>query len=65
MLAIIGVGLATSQVASAVILAQNDPFKEVPFFLTSAFGWSLATGIIAGLLTSLIAWKVIPRILRS
>lgn len=62
--AIAGVGLATSQVASAVILAQNNPSKEIPFFLTSAFGWSLATGIIAGLLTSLIIWKAIPRILR-
>ncbi len=44
--AIVGVGLATSQLASAVILAQKPPDKDIPFYNTTAFQSSLFAGTI-------------------
>ncbi|MBW4644844.1 MAG: hypothetical protein KME23_17940 [Goleter apudmare HA4340-LM2] len=53
--AIAGVGLATSQIASSIIIAQETPPSDVPFFQTTAFWWSIATGIVA----SLILWCIL------
>jgi hypothetical protein len=53
--AIVGVGLATSQIASSIIIAQEPPPQYLPFFKTTAFWWSLATGIVA----SLILWSIL------
>ncbi|QIR35748.1 hypothetical protein HCG51_02595 [Tolypothrix sp. PCC 7910] len=53
--AIAGVGLATSQVASSIILAQEPPPPDIPFFQTPAFWWSLTTGVVA----SLILWSIL------
>ena len=47
--AILGVGLATSQLSSAVILAQKPPDKDIPFYNTTAFQSSLFAGIAASL----------------
>lgn len=52
--AIAGVGLATSQLASAVIIAQKPPHKDTLFFLTEAFLLSIFTGFAASLLVWLI-----------
>ncbi|EKF00910.1 hypothetical protein FDUTEX481_08394 [Tolypothrix sp. PCC 7601] len=54
-MAIAGVGLATSQVASSIILAQEPPPPDIPFFQTPAFWWSLTTGVVA----SLILWSIL------
>ncbi|MBH8553522.1 hypothetical protein I8751_14310 [Nostocaceae cyanobacterium CENA357] len=53
--AIAGVGLATSQIASSIILAQEPPPQDLPFFQTTAFWWSLATGLVA----NLILWSIL------
>jgi hypothetical protein len=53
--AIAGVGLATSQIASSIIVAQETPPQDIPFFQTNAFWWSLTTGIVA----SLILWSLL------
>lgn len=58
--AIFGVGLATSQLASAVILAQQPPNKDIPFYNTTAFKSSLFSGIAA----SFLFWIII-RLIRS
>ena len=58
--AIVGVGLATSQLASAVILAQQPPAKDIPFYKTTAFKSSL----FAGAIVSLCLWLII-RLKRS
>ena len=50
-----GVGLATSQLASAVIIAQKPPHKDTPFFLTEAFLVSIFTGFAA----ILLAWVIL------
>lgn len=47
--AIAGVGLATSQLTSAVIIAQKPPHKDTPFILTEAFLFSILTGLAASL----------------
>ena len=56
--AIAGVGLATSQLASAVIIAQKPPEKCnqqcTPFFLTEAFILSFVTGLAASFLVWII-----------
>ncbi|KST69427.1 hypothetical protein [Mastigocoleus testarum] len=56
--AIAGVGLATSQLASAVIIAQKPPEKCTekcpPFFLTEAFVLSIAAGLVASFLVWII-----------
>ncbi|RCJ37940.1 hypothetical protein A6770_14240 [Nostoc minutum NIES-26] len=56
-----GIGLATSQIASSVLVAQFPPHSKTPFFLTTAFGWSVVTGV----LTSIIAWILFTKIRRS
>ena len=53
--AIAGVGLATSQIASSIIVAQETPSKNIPFFQTSAFWTSIASGIVA----SLLLWSLL------
>jgi hypothetical protein len=53
--AILGVGLATSQLASAVILAQKPPEPNIPFYKTAAFKSSFAAGITA----SISLWAII------
>lgn len=56
--AIAGVGLATSQLASAVIIAQKPPQqctqKCPPFFLTEAFILSIFAGSVASFLVRII-----------
>ncbi|MEW6493198.1 MAG: hypothetical protein AB1589_11945 [Cyanobacteriota bacterium] len=50
--AIAGIGLATSQIASAVILTQDTPNPQVSLsYRTEAFFWSLGIGAIAMLIT--------------
>ena len=53
--AILGVGLATSQLASAVILAQHPPEKDIHFYNTTAF----KTSFFAGITASIFLWAVI------
>ncbi|WP_336230414.1 hypothetical protein [Scytonema sp. PRP1] len=54
-IAIAGVGLATSQIASAVILTQDKPNSDVTlFYRTQAFLWSLGIGVIAIMLTLIV-----------
>ncbi|MEH2156624.1 hypothetical protein [Nostoc sp.] len=55
-----GIGLATSQIASSVLVAQYPPSSKIPFFLTTAFGWS----VFAGVLTNIIAWIFFKKIRR-
>ncbi len=50
-IAIAGIGLATSQIASAVILTQPPKTKDPLAFRTEAFFWSLGIGAIAMLIT--------------
>lgn len=59
-IAVVGVGLATSQLSSAIILAQNPPAKDIPFYKTKAFNSSLFAGAIA----SICVWAII-RLIRS
>jgi hypothetical protein len=56
-IAIAGVGLATSQVASAVILAQPNDYKQHLGFRAEVFLWSFLIGAIAIFLTILILRK--------
>jgi hypothetical protein len=53
--AILGIGLATSQLSSAVILDQNPAEKDIPFYNTTAFKSSLVAGITA----SVFLWAII------
>jgi hypothetical protein len=53
-IAIAGIGLATSQIASSVIVAQYPPEKGEFFLHTPAFAGSLLTGVIASILLWLI-----------
>lgn len=53
-IAIAGIGLATSQIASSVIVAQYPPEKGEFFLHTPAFAWSLLTGVTASILLWLI-----------
>lgn len=55
-----GIGLATSQIASSILVAQFPPNSKTPFFLTTAFLWS----IFAGVLTSIISWILFTKIRR-
>lgn len=55
-----GIGLGTSQIASSVLVVQFPPNSKTPFFLTTAFVWS----IFAGVLTSIIAWILFTKIRR-
>ncbi len=56
----VGIGLAISQIASSVLVSQYPPKQETPFFLTATFGGS----VVAGVLTSIIAWILFKKILR-
>ncbi|NEQ83308.1 MAG: hypothetical protein F6K26_24790 [Moorea sp. SIO2I5] len=60
MIAIAGFGLATSQIAAAIIIAQNPPKSEVPVVMAPAFWKSLGIGIGVGL----IAWFIIRQLFR-
>lgn len=54
-IALAGIGLATSQVASAVILAQDKPNPEITLtYRTQIFGQSIGIGIIATLISLII-----------
>ena len=54
-IAIAGVGLATSQIASAVILAEIPQETKNPLaYQTQAFFWSLGIGVIAIMLTLIV-----------
>ncbi|MBR8836610.1 MAG: hypothetical protein DSM106950_21975 [Stigonema ocellatum SAG 48.90 = DSM 106950] len=59
-IAIAGVGLATSQIASAVIIAQENPPKNIAFYQTQAFWVSIGTGAIA----SFIFWIILSLLLK-
>jgi len=54
-IAIAGVGLATSQIASAVILATPNSYKENLPFRVEVFSWSVGIGIIF----ALVIWIII------
>lgn len=59
-IAIVGIGLATSQIASSVIIAQQTPPKNIPFYQTQAFWYSIGTGAIASLVFWIILTKILP-----
>ncbi len=59
-IAIAGLGLATSQIASSVLVAQFPPTAKTPFILTPAFYGSVLTG----LMTSIIVWVLLTKIRR-
>jgi hypothetical protein len=59
-LGIMGIGLATGQIASPLIVAQFPPEQGVYFFSTQAFYWSLGTVTVVSALT----WSIL-RLLRS
>ncbi|MEO1432105.1 MAG: hypothetical protein AAFS12_11470 [Cyanobacteria bacterium J06632_19] len=52
--AILGVGLANSQLTSAVIIAQKTSEKKIDFYQTKAFQYSLLLGIASGISVWLI-----------
>ncbi|BAZ30810.1 hypothetical protein NIES4074_32770 [Cylindrospermum sp. NIES-4074] len=54
-IAIVGVGLGTSQIASSVIIAQKTPPENVPFYQTKALWYSIGTGAAA----SFVLWITI------
>lgn len=64
-IAIVGIGLATSQIASSVIVAQQTPPKDIPFYQTQAFWYSIATGAIASLVFWIILTKILPWLRRK
>ncbi|MBG1269278.1 hypothetical protein [Nostoc sp. WHI] len=49
-IAIAGVGLATSQIASAVILAQPNNYQQNLRFRAEVFGWSVGIGVFFAVL---------------
>ncbi|MEM6751901.1 MAG: hypothetical protein AAF630_02765, partial [Cyanobacteria bacterium P01_C01_bin.38] len=53
--AIFAVGLATSQLTSSIILAQQPPAQDIYFYQTKAFRCSLLAGVIA----SVFIWAII------
>lgn len=53
--AIFAVGLATSQLTSSIILAQQPPAQDIYFYQTKAFRCSLLSGVIA----SVFIWAII------
>jgi len=53
-IALAGVGLATSQIASAVILAQPNDYKHFLSFRAEVFAWSLGIGAFAIVLTWIV-----------
>lgn len=63
-IAILGIGLATSQIASSVIIAQQTPPQDIPFYQTQAFWYSIGTGAIASLVFWIILTKILPRLRR-
>lgn len=46
-IAILGVGLGTSQIASSVIIAQKTPPNNIPFYQTKALWYSIGAGAVA------------------
>jgi hypothetical protein len=61
-IAAFGVGLATSQVVCAIVLAQNPPDKNTPFYQTSAFQVSLISGSIPiGFLLVYLIWSKVQK----
>lgn len=63
-IAIVGVGLGTSQIASSVIIPQQTPPKDILFYQTQAFWYSIGTGAIASLVFWIILTKILPRLRR-
>jgi len=59
-IAIAGIGLATSQIASAVIIAQQNPPKDIPFYQTQAFWYSIGSGAIA----SFVFWVFLSLLIK-
>ena len=49
--AVAGIGLATSQMASAVILATPNDYQQHLRFRLEVFGWSVLIGATAALIT--------------
>lgn len=63
-IAIVGIGLGTSQIASSVIVAQQNPPTNIPFYQTQAFWYSIGTGAIASLVFWIILTKILPQLRR-
>jgi Ethanolamine utilization protein EutJ (predicted chaperonin) len=61
---IVGIGLGASQITTLVMIAQNRPEPETPFYQTSAFLGGIFTGILTSAIAALII-GIIPRILRK
>ncbi|WP_353930558.1 hypothetical protein WJM97_20160 [Okeanomitos corallinicola TIOX110] len=59
-IAIAGLGLATSQIASSVLVSQFPPPPKTPFIITPPFYVSILTGVIV----SIIAWILLTKIRR-
>ncbi|MEA5553385.1 hypothetical protein VB713_20820 [Anabaena cylindrica UHCC 0172] len=59
-IAIAGIGLATSQIASSVLVSQFPPSAKTPFIITPSFYISVVTGVIV----SIIAWILLTKIRR-
>jgi hypothetical protein len=67
LIATVGSGLAISQVVCAIVLAQNPPDKNTPFYQTSVFQLSLVSGLMPTILIFLISvvWVKLRRYKRS
>lgn len=63
-IAAVGIGLATSQIVSAVILAEVPKNKNPLVYQGQAFAWSLGIGALTGLLAYLIIPNIMPKITR-
>jgi hypothetical protein len=50
------VGIALSQLISSILMAQNPPAKNIPFYATSAFQQSLLWAAVFPLLLILLPW---------
>lgn len=63
-IAAVGIGLATSQIVSAVILAEVPQNKNPLAYQTQAFAWSLGIGAFAGLLAYILIPRIMPKLTR-
>jgi len=61
---IVGIGLGASQITTSVMITQNRPEPETPFYQTSAFLGGISTGILTSAIATLII-AIIPRIIRK